>query len=133
MSFRLNYYYFSNVFKNDKMELKLPITDSTITDSIADEITGCYLVSSRWTMINDKNVTFVRNKALGYCYNLKWAGPLSKFDADIACQNSKTTFVVSHSLLKPFLVHLNDELSLPNSIEVRKLIGLDDEELQLAN
>lgn len=115
------------------MELKLPITDSTNIDSIADEITGCYLVSARWTMINDKNVTFVRNKAFGYCYNLKWAGPLSKFDADIACQNSKTTFVISHSLLEPFLVHLNDELSLPNSIEVRKLIGLDDNELQLAN
>ncbi|CAM2822695.1 hypothetical protein [Flavobacterium frigoris] len=114
------------------MELKLPITDSTNIDSIADEITGCYLVSARWTMINDKNVTFVRNKAFGYCYNLKWAGPLSKFDADIACQNSKTTFVISHSLLEPFLVHLNDELSLPNSIEVRKLIGLDDNELQLA-
>ena len=121
------------MFKNDKMELKLPITDSTITDSVVDEITGCYLVAARWTMINDKNVTFVRNKTLGYCYNLKWAGPLSKFDADIACQNSKATFVISHSLLKPFLVNLNDELSLPNSIEVRKLIGLDDEELQLAN
>lgn len=109
------------------MELKLPSTDSTSRDSIVDEITGCYLVSARWTMINDKNVTFVRDKALGYCCNLKWAGPLSKFDADIACQNSKTTFVISHSLLKPFLVHLDDELRLPNSIEVRRLIGLDDQ------
>lgn len=117
----------------NEMKLKLPITDSRSANFISDEVIGCYLVSTRWTMINDKNITFVRNKALGYCYNLKWAGPLSESDAEIACHNNKTTFVINHLLLQPFFVYLNNEVTLPNSIEVRKLIGLDNVELQIAN
>lgn len=115
------------------MDLKLPTSVNIIADDTNSDPSGYYLVSTRWTMINDKSITFVRNKSLGYCYNLKWAGPMNKFDAVKASQSNKTTRIVSHSILEPFLVFLNNEMVLPNSAEVRKIIGLDSGELQLAN
>ncbi|AWG20461.1 hypothetical protein FFWV33_02410 [Flavobacterium faecale] len=115
------------------MDLKLPTSEIIITNDTNSDPAGYYLVSTRWTMINDKSITFVRSKSLGYCYNLKWAGPMNKFDAEKANQSNKTTRIVSHCILKPFIAFLNNEMVLPNSPEVRKLIGLDSGELQLAN
>ncbi|NRT15996.1 hypothetical protein HNP99_002358 [Flavobacterium sp. 28A] len=115
------------------MDVKLPTINPDATSVNYDEVTGYYLVSKRWTMINDVNITFIRCKGLGYCYNSKWAGPMSKFEAEKICQSKKTTLIISHSLLKSFLVITSDSVSLPNTGEIRKLIGLDSGELQLAN
>jgi hypothetical protein len=39
------------------------------------------LISLKWTLINEEYITFVRKEACAYCYNLDWAGPISKSDA----------------------------------------------------
>lgn len=115
------------------MEIKLPNREVTEIPSTSDEVSGYFIVSTRWTMINDQNITFIRNKSLGYCYNIAWAGPMNKFDANKVNASNKATRVISYQAIRPFLGKLNDALVLPNSPEVRKLIGLDNAELQVAN
>jgi hypothetical protein len=40
------------------------------------------LISLKWTLINEEYITFLFAKeACAYCYNLDWAGPISKSDA----------------------------------------------------
>jgi hypothetical protein len=34
--------------------------------------------SISWSLIEEAHITFVRQAALAYCYNLKWAGPLTE-------------------------------------------------------
>ena len=115
------------------MKINLTITNSANVNQIDDDATGYYLISKRWTMINDSNITFVRIKGLGYCYNVHWAGPSNKLEAARVSKKSKTTLVVSHALLKSFFIESNGEVLLPNTPEIRNLIGFDRSALQLAN
>lgn len=115
------------------MKVKLLNATNTSLDYSSDELTGYYLISNRWTMQNDENITFVRKKGFGYCYNVVWAGPLTKSEAaKLSCDN-KTIVVVRHEIIKPFLQFLANEVFLPNSLEVRTIIGLDGNQLHLAN
>ncbi|AWG20460.1 hypothetical protein FFWV33_02405 [Flavobacterium faecale] len=113
------------------METKVPNIDRIEMNTVTNDVAGYYLVSTRWTMINDENITFVRNETLGYCYNLNWAGPMHKSDAMKGAEKNKTTRVISHAALKPFLSYLNDQIVLPNIHEVRELLNLDSDQLQL--
>lgn len=113
------------------MEAKLPTINRVERSSLTNDVAGYYLVSTRWTMINDENITFVRNETLGYCYNLNWAGPMHKSDAIRAAEQNKATRIISHAALKPFLSYLNNEIHLPNTHEVRELLSLDSDQLQL--
>ncbi|WP_339658581.1 hypothetical protein [Flavobacterium frigidarium] len=115
------------------MEINLTITGSANVNQIDDDATGYYLISKRWTMINDSNITFVRIKGLGYCYNAHWAGPSNKLETKSVSSKSKNTIMVSHALIKSFFVNQNGELVLPNTSEIRSLIGFNRSELQLAN
>ncbi|MCG9791621.1 hypothetical protein [Flavobacterium algicola] len=115
------------------MEVKLPFSENLELNSSNNDTTGYYLVSTRWTMINDDHITFIRRRSLGYCYNLNWAGPLSRYDAEKIIKNKETTLIISHAALIPFLVTVNNELVVPNNAEVRKLIGFKAESLQQAN
>ncbi|MCW2118133.1 hypothetical protein [Flavobacterium sp. 7A] len=103
------------------------------TSNSVNDIAGYFLISKRWTMDNDKNITFVREKSLGYCYNLKWAGPIDKSEIEKLNKNKETTVAVSYAILKPFLVFEKNEFVVPNTSEVRKKIGLDTDTLKYAN
>ncbi|MFN7098918.1 MAG: hypothetical protein ACK4M4_00915 [Flavobacterium sp.] len=115
------------------MEVKLQSKAFTEVKNESTETTGYYLISARWTVINDSYITFVRKKGPGYCYNMDWAGPLSKFDVQKLNSYSSSTIIVSHQLLKEFLLVEGNQIFLPNSPEVRRVIGLNSGELQVAN
>jgi hypothetical protein len=86
-----------------------------------------YIVSSKWSLLNEQFVTFVREGAYAYCYNLSWAGPMSLCDAEKFVKEDSTV-IVNQSAIAPFLVNVRNEESncwmLPNTDEVRKVIGL---------
>lgn len=115
------------------MQVKLPNSAVLDLDYSSEETTGYYLVSNHWTVINDTNITFVRKNSLGYCYNLKWAGPLSKYEAQKLNGNGTGNTIISHGTIRPFLIKINNEVVLPNSLDVRKILGLDAADFQLAN
>lgn len=115
------------------MEVKLQSKAFTEVQNKSNDTTAYYLVSARWTVINDSYITFVRQKGPGYCYNMDWAGPLSKYEVQKLNSYSTNTIIVSHDLVKEFLIVQGDQCFLPNSPEVRRLIGLNAAELQVAN
>ncbi|MDD2675392.1 MAG: hypothetical protein PHF81_10975 [Flavobacterium sp.] len=115
------------------MKVKLLNAPIIFLDYSGDLLTGYYLISNHWTVLNDVYITFVRRKGIGYCYNVTWAGPLTKSEAEkLSCDN-ETILAVRHDVIKPFLQFLDDEVFLPNSVEVRTIIGLDCDQLNLAN
>ncbi|WP_158728410.1 MULTISPECIES: hypothetical protein [unclassified Flavobacterium] len=115
------------------MKVNLPNAATLTLDSSSNELYGYFLVSNRWTVMNDANITFVRKNALGYCYNLDWGGPLTRHEALKLRNNSAAITIVSIATIKPFLKTTNDKIYLPNTADVRKAIGIDNEDLQLAN
>jgi hypothetical protein len=115
------------------MKVNLPNTVTLALDSSNNELSGYFLVSTKWTVINDANITFVRKNALGYCYSVDWAGPLTKHEVLKLSNNSASITIVSIATIRPFLKTTNDKIYLPNTADVRKAIGIDNEDLQLAN
>ena len=93
-----------------------------------------FLVSIRWSLIEEAHITFVRQATLAYCYNLKWAGPLTESEVADKFVEGKM-IVVPLSLIKPYLVKATideiDCLTLPNTAEIRSKIGFDDVVFQL--
>lgn len=93
-----------------------------------------FLVSMRWSLISEEHITFVRQGAMAYCYNLKWAGPLTEVEAAERCIKGKM-LMVPFSLIKSYLVQTKidevDCLTLPNTAEVRRMIGFNDVVFQL--
>lgn len=115
------------------MKVNLPNAVTLTLDSSKNELSGYFLVSTKWTVMNDVNITFVRKNALGYCYNLDWAGPLTKHEVIKLSINNPSISIVSIATIRPFLQILNDVVYLPNTAEARKAIGIDNDDLQLAN
>jgi hypothetical protein len=103
-------------------------------NNISDENSGFYLISLKWSNAQEKYITFVRKGALAYCYNINWAGPMSKFEADRFKRGN--TIVVHQSLIKPLIIAVNDDMckgyALPNTEETRKVIGFKDVSLHQA-
>ena len=98
----------------------------------SDDRNGYYLIWVKWCMINDQYITFVRKNALAYCYNINWAGPLTKFEIDRVHKNEQV-IIVSYNTIKNYLQYINNVLLLPNSQELRKIIGLNNADLHFAN
>ena len=114
------------------MEIKLTQTGNQGKNIFSDDITGYYLISVKWSMINDQYITFVRKNALAYCYNINWAGPMTKLEIDRVYKNEQV-IIVSHNTIKNYLQYVNNILVLPNTQELRNLIGLKDADLLYAN
>lgn len=99
-----------------------------------DENTGFYLISQKWSSSQELYITFVRKGALAYCYNVNWAGPMSKFEVERFKGEDK--IIVHQSKIKPLLLKVSDDkcngYALPNTEEVRKIIGLNDVKLSQA-
>jgi hypothetical protein len=116
------------------VERKLQNTMSFEVSDALDDHDEYYLVSLKWSLINEQYITFVRKEALAYCYDLDWAGPMTKFDLEKKVLNDKTA-IVPRSKIKSFLVKVytdnKQRFMLPNSNEVRKIIGFEDAVLQL--
>ncbi|WP_418262015.1 hypothetical protein [Flavobacterium faecale] len=114
--------------------MEINFTSKNVIDnkSFLEDISGYYLISLKWSMLNDPYITFVRQNALAYCYDINWAGPLTKFEIDRVVKSEKI-IVISHQTINKYIVKVNDKLFLPNTIEVRKLIGLKDDMFQMAN
>lgn len=95
---------------------------------------GYYLVSLKWTAINDAYVTFIRKNAVAYCYNLNWAGPRLVHELGKIVKKDET-IIVSHSKINQFLTKtmMNDKecIMLPNTDEVRRIIGFDSAALKI--
>ena len=115
------------------MKVNLPHTSTLAFDSFDSDFSGYFLVSAKWTAANDVNITFVRKNALGYCYNLDWAGPLTKHEALKIYRSNPLLTIVSIVTVRPFLKIENNGVYLPNIIDVRKAIGIDTDDLQVAN
>lgn len=105
---------------------------------VASKFYGCfnayYLVSLKWTLLNDEYITFVRRNGIAYCYNLDWAGPSSKFELEQVAIKGKTILVplsIIHSFLVKVHIEKEECFMLPNTYEVRKVIGFEDTDLQL--
>lgn len=116
------------------MEVKLHNTQSFVTTNSFEDRDGYYLISLKWSLINEVYITFVRKEAFAYCYNLDWAGPISKPDAEKKVIKDK--IVMTHqSRIMPFVIKvIIDEVEcsvLPNTEEVRKIVGFEDTNLQL--
>ena len=116
------------------MKVKLHKTQLSVDTNRFEVRDGYYLISLNWSLINYAYITFVRKEVYGYCYNLDWAGPVSKFDAEKKVIKDKIV-MVPQSIIKPFVVKvIIDEIEcfvLPNIEEVRKMVGFDDINLQL--
>lgn len=100
--------------------------------SSSENLSGYYLISLRWSMINDKHITFVRKNKIGYCYNAAWAGPMTKHEIQ-QLKRDATTIVIHSSLIENHLIESNEEIVLPNTYEIRTLIGFNEGNLQMAN
>ena len=115
------------------MKVKLHHTQPFLETNFEDR-PGYYLISLKWSLINEEYITFVRKDAFAYCYNLDWAGPVGKSDAEKKVIKDKIV-MVPQSIIKPFVVKvIIDEIEcfvLPNIEEVRKMVGFDDINLQL--
>ncbi len=90
---------------------------------------GYYLVSKKWSLPNDKYITFVRNTNLAYCYNLNWAGTKSLHELEQFVKDDSTV-IIHFSLIKIFIkkVSIGENESffrLPNTVEVRRAIGFN--------
>ncbi|MBB1192624.1 hypothetical protein DNC80_02945 [Flavobacterium sp. SOK18b] len=114
------------------MKVNLPNGSTLALDSSNDDLYHYLLVSKRWTVQNDSNITFVRKNALGYCYNLEWAGPLTKYEALKLSSSSTSITIISIAKIRPFLKTINDKIYLPNTTDVRKALGIDNDEVQFA-
>lgn len=94
----------------------------------------CFLVSIKWSVLNDEYITFVRKSAIGYCYNVDWAGPKSMFELEQYVKKEET-IIVQLSQIQPFLIQCrvenNDCFMLPNTDEVRESIGFKSMDFQL--
>ncbi len=116
------------------MEIKLQNTILFEESDSLDCRDGYYLISLKWSLINEEYITFVRKEALAYCYNLDWAGPVSKSSLLKKVIKDKTV-IVPLSKIRSFLVKVNTDnkecFMLPNTDEVRKVIGFEDIDLQL--
>jgi hypothetical protein len=116
------------------MKEKLHNTQPLLERNNFEDRSGYYLISLNWSLINEEYITFVRKEVFGYCYNLDWAGPISKFDAEKKLIKDKIV-MVSQSRIRSFVVKvIIDEIEcfvLPNIEEVRKIVGFDDINLQL--
>ncbi|MDQ5929459.1 MAG: hypothetical protein QG594_1238 [Bacteroidota bacterium] len=114
------------------MEIKFTQTANKEKNIFSDDITGYYLISVKWSMVNDPYITFIRKNALAYCYNVNWAGPLTKFEIDRVYKNEQA-IIVSHDTIKHYLEYVNNVWVLPNTDELRNLIGLKETGLLFAN
>ncbi|MFV8378801.1 hypothetical protein [Flavobacterium sp. LB3R33] len=116
------------------MKVKLHNTQLSVETNSFEDRDAYYLISLNWSLINEEYITFVRKEVFGYCYNLDWAGPVSKFDAEKKVIKDKIV-MVHQSRIRPFVVKvIIDEIEcfvLPNIEEVRKIVGFDDINLQL--
>ena len=116
------------------MEVKLHNTQSLAGTNSYEDRDGYYLISLNWSLINEEYITFVRKEVFGYSYNLDWAGPVSKFDAEKKVIKDKIV-MVPQSRIRSFVVKvIIDEIEcfvLPNIEEVRKIVGFDDINFQL--
>ncbi|WPR72519.1 hypothetical protein SLW70_05105 [Flavobacterium sp. NG2] len=83
-------------------------------------------------MINDKHITFVRKNKIGYCYNAAWAGPMSKYEIQ-RLKKDETSIIIHSSLIEDHLIRSKEETFLPNTYEIRTLIGFKEDNLQMAN
>jgi hypothetical protein len=120
--------------KLSKMKVKLHHTQPFLETNNFEDRPGYYLISLKWSLINEEYITFVRKDAFAYCYNLDWAGPVSKSDAEKKVVKDKIV-MVHQSRIKSFVIKvLIDDIErfvLPNTEEVRKIIGFEDINLQL--
>lgn len=95
-----------------------------------EENSGYYLISQKWSVSQEVYMTFVRKGATAYCFNVNWAGPMTKFELERYNNKTRNSIAVHQSLIKPLLVQVNDNLcqgyALPNTEENRKIIGLVD-------
>ena len=116
------------------MNVKLHNTQSFGATSSFEDCDGYYLISLKWSLRNEEYITFVRKEAFAYCYNLDWAGPVSKSDAGKKVIKDKIV-MVPQSRIRPFVIKvIIDEIEcsvLPNNDEVRKIVGFEDANLQL--
>ncbi|SDX04048.1 hypothetical protein [Flavobacterium degerlachei] len=116
------------------MEIQLQNAKLFELSNSFDDRDGYYLISLKWSLINEEYITFVRKEALAYCYNLDWAGPMSKSNLLKKVIKDKTV-IVPLSKIRSFLVKVNTDnkecFMLPNTDEVRKIIGFEDANLQL--
>jgi hypothetical protein len=86
-------------------------------------------VSKRWTVQNDSNI-FVRKNALGYCYNLEWAGPLTKYEALKLSSSSVSTTIISIAKIRPS----SRQSMIKYTFQIQlmfKALGIDNDEVQL--
>lgn len=116
----------------------MKVVEPKITDTenfkSSDSINGYYLVSIKWTEMDDEYITFVRKSTVAYCYNMDWAGPKNICELEEVVRTGQT-LIVHQSTIDPFLVHVNHEgkecTMLPNTFEVRRAIGFEEANLQL--
>lgn len=105
-------------------------SNSKMTDSFGHY----YLVSIKWSLLNDQYITFVRKSTIGYCYNLDWAGPMPKFELE-PFEKKNNTIIVPRAIIERYLISTsidNKNCSiLPNTEEIRRAIGFDEVRLQL--
>lgn len=110
------------------MEVKLHNTILFEEENSSADAEKYFVVSLRWSLINEEHITFVRQEAMAYCYNMNWAGPMTKIEAKERCIKGKM-LVVSLSQIRSFLVKATidnvESYTLPNTEEVRKIIGFD--------
>ena len=122
------------IVKLSKMKVKLHHTQPFLETNNFEDRPGYYLISLKWSLINEEYITFVRKEAFAYCYNLEWAGPVSKSDAEKKVINDKIV-MVHKSRIRPFVIKViideTERVVLPNTEEVRKLIGFEDTNLQI--
>jgi hypothetical protein len=116
------------------MKVKLHHTQPFLETNNFEDRPGYYLISLKWSLINEEYITFVRKEAFAYCYNLEWAGPVSKSDAEKKVIKDKIV-MVHKSRIRPFVIKViideTERVVLPNTEEVRKLIGFEDTNLQI--
>ena len=106
--------------------------NSTVESNVNQEINnsssydGYYLVSKKWSLLNDEYITFVRKNNLAYCYDLNWAGPKTGCEKEDTSENDKI-ILVKQTLILPFIKKINfggkESYRLPNTEEVRRAVG----------
>lgn len=97
-----------------------------LESNFSDTHDGYYLVSKKWSLVNEEYITFVRKNNLAYCHNLIWAGPKEVHELEQFKDNEKT-IVVNHSQIRSYIKKINlngiESYVLPNTDEVRRAVG----------
>ena len=117
------------VLNEIKMKVVDPNVSSVLSEKSPNGSAQYFLVSKKWSAINDQFITFVRKSSIGYCYNLNWAGACSSYELEPLVKTDKT-ILIHITTIEPYLTKVSIDnknyLFLPNTEQVRKIIGFQD-------